>query len=216
MPNDNVNEIRKREKNMNMKPIIWGLLLSAATFFSPLAIAADEAGPYLGVGIGQTKVKDLCNVPGLILTSCKDTDTAFKIFGGYEFTKNWAAELAYVDFGKYPASGTVAGIPVSFNAKANGWVLEGVGTWPIADQFGVFGKIGAIVAKVDLSESGGGVAVSQSSSSTSLTFGVGAKWDFAQHFAARVEFERFNKVGDSSTTGTADIDLFSVGVSYKF
>ena len=92
MPNDNVNEIRKREKNMNMKmkAIIWGLLLSAATFISPLAIAADEAGPYIGVGIGQTKVKDLCNEPGLILTSCKDTDTAFKIFGGYEFTKNWA------------------------------------------------------------------------------------------------------------------------------
>jgi len=46
--------------------------------------------------------------------------------------------------------------------------------------------------------------------------GAGAKWNFAKNWSARLEWERFAKVGDSNTTGTSDIDFFSVGLAYKF
>src|ERR1700741_5371283 len=65
-----------------------------------LAQGSDDAGFYVGATIGQTKVKDFCSgtsVPGV---TCEDTDTSFRILGGYQFNKNFAVELGYHQLGE--------------------------------------------------------------------------------------------------------------------
>jgi opacity protein-like surface antigen len=57
--------------------------------------------------------------------------------------------------------------------------------------------------------------VSVSDNSTDFTYGFGARLNFTRNFAARLEWQRYAKVG-SSTTGSDDIDLFSLGLLYGF
>ncbi|HEU5282508.1 MAG TPA: outer membrane beta-barrel protein, partial [Burkholderiales bacterium] len=76
--------------------IVAGLLLTAGP--AP-AFAQDEAGFYVGGGIGQSELKDACDGDGLTVTDCDDTDTAWKLFAGYWFNKYFAVEGGYIDFG---------------------------------------------------------------------------------------------------------------------
>src|SRR5713226_3023971 len=96
-------------------------IAGASCIASPAAFAAD-AGFYLGAGIGQSKFIDQCSSePGITITSCSDTDTATKLFAGYQITRNWGVEASYVDFGKFTASAIVLGTPASLVVKANGF-----------------------------------------------------------------------------------------------
>ena len=65
----------------------------------------------------QSKLKDACtDLPSGL--SCSDTDTAWKIFGGYQFSRYFAAELGYNDFGKATASGVISGVNVDAKVEA--------------------------------------------------------------------------------------------------
>src|SRR5205807_8377335 len=70
-----------------------------------MAQARGETGWYLGGNICQSKLKDGCSGLGGSGISCDDKDTAFKILGGYNINRNFAAELGYTDLGKAKASG---------------------------------------------------------------------------------------------------------------
>jgi opacity protein-like surface antigen len=45
--------------------------------------------------------------------------------------------------------------------------------------------------------------------------GAGVSYDVSRNISLRGEWDRFFRVGDSST-GRGDIDQFTVGVAYKF
>lgn len=195
-------------------------LLAVIAVCMPSATAADNAGWYAGVGIGQAQANGGCDagsIPGVTITSCTDDDTGWKVFVGYQFTANWGAEVAYVNFGK-PVRGTatVTGVPVTLDAEASGWQLAGVGTMPINDQFSVFGKLGIFRSDVDITAAGGGVSVSLSGNHTDLTYGIGARWDFTKNVGAQLEAQRFNDVGDKNTTGEQNINLFTLGLVVRF
>src|SRR4051812_49006320 len=72
--------------------------------------AADQGG-YLGIGLGQTKVKDACTD----FASCDNKDTGVKVFGGYQFNPNGAVEIGYVDLGK--SKGSDPGFTLEAKAK---------------------------------------------------------------------------------------------------
>ncbi len=202
---------------MNIKKAIALTGFVAATVgISPLVLAQD-AGFYVGAALGQSKLKDACE--GVTL-ACDDKGTGWKIFGGYQFNKNFGAEIGYVDLGKATANGVITGVAVSANAKAKGWELLGVGTFPIADKFSAYGKLGFFRWDVDVSATavvpGFSATASASDKGTDFTFGVGLKYDFTKNVGARLEWQRYNGLGDSATTGTSDVDLFSLGIVFKF
>jgi OOP family OmpA-OmpF porin len=62
-----------------------------------------------------------------------------------------------------------------------------------------------------------GFSLTQSATdkSTDLTYGIGARYFITRNFGARVEWQRYQKVGGDNT-GTDDVDLFSVGALYAF
>ena len=180
----------------------------AAALLSTQALAADGAGFYLGAGVGQSKAKDACT--GLAGTgiTCDDKGTAFSIFGGYQVNTNFGVELGYTDLGKATASGF--GATASFEAK--GFELVGVGTYPINPQFDVYGKLGFFRWDLDFSASGPGGSLSQSESGTDLTFGFGVQYIFTENFGIRVQWQRYNDIGNKATTGASDVDVIGVGL----
>ena len=180
-------------------------VLLAASALSIPAYAADSGWFVLG-SAGITKYNDKDSPPPGV--SVDDTDMGFKLGGGYMFNKNLGVEAAYVDLGKekFTAPG------LSGEAKASGEVIAALGVWPLNEQFSVLGRLGLINATVKVS--GGGA--SDSSTDVKLTYGVGGAYNLNKQFSVRLEWDRYDKLGDSNTTGESTVDLISLGVAYKF
>ncbi len=195
---------------------------------------AQTGGWYGGAGFGNSKTKDdttcsdLASVfdPGFTC-STDDTGNGWKVFIGNQFNKNAAVKFGYVDLGKFTgnASGNVTVPPTiamtaSGDIKTKGFNLTLVGSLPVTNEFALLGRIGLFRWDVDVSASasGGGVSAgaSDSATGTDLTFGIGAQYDFTKIVGARVEWERFQDVGDKNTTGQGDIDLLSLSLVFRF
>ena len=158
------------------KKWLVALLSAVAMTFSAGAMAQGMmSGAYLGLDVGQTDVGD-------------EDDIGWKIFGGYRFHQNIAAELGYgLLFDKSGVELT------SLEAVA-------VGMFPLANQFSIIGKIGFAMLEA---EGPGG-----SEDETELTWGIGAQYDVTRNLGLRLQWQRYE--ADDS------IDFLSIGVLWKF
>ena len=201
-----------------MKKLWMGGLLGALLAYGAAASAQDTKF-YAGASAGLSKARSACSFgalpAGSTVSGCDNTDMGWKVYGGYQFTPHWGVELGYFDFGKATASATVLGVPVTAQGEATGWQLAATGTLPITPQFDLFAKLGIHNTDLDVRASALGVNVSAGGNSTDLAWGLGAKWNFTRNVSMRIEYERFNDVGDS-TTGRTDIDMLSIGVMLRF
>jgi OOP family OmpA-OmpF porin len=163
---------------------------------------------YLGANVGQSRFRTSCDdVPA----SCDDKDVGWRFFAGYQFHRNFAVEGGYFQLGEATASGG----GISAEAKVRGLELLGVAIFPVMDQLSLFAKAGVARSRVSVSGSGFGVAASAKDNSTDFTFGLGAQYLFTRNFGARLEWQRYDAVGGDNT-GKDDLDLFSLGVLYRF
>lgn len=173
--------------------------------------AAQPALPaYIGASIGQSRIDLDC--PGGF--SCDETDTGFKVFGGYMFTPNFGAELSYTDFGNANASASLGFTRVNVSFDGSAIALFGIASAPINEQFSVFGKLG--IASFDTEVTGavpGFGSSNESESYTSVAYGIGASFNVARNIAFRAEWERYRAKFDGEKS---DVDLLSVGVKFRF
>jgi len=159
---------------------------------------------YLGANAGQSRFSKSCdNVP----VSCDDKDTGWKAFAGYRFHPNVAVEAGYFDLGRASAGGG----GVFAEAKVRGWELTGLAIFPVVDRFDVYARLGVSRSRVSISGTGGSV----SDNSTDVTFGLGAQYSLARNLGIRAEWQRYDGIGGDNT-GKDDLDLFSIGVLFKF
>jgi OmpA-OmpF porin, OOP family len=192
---------------LQTKKILTAALL-AGPFLASVPALAQDAGWYIGATVGQSTGKDACNgLPAGV--SCDDTDTALGVFGGYQFNKYIGAELGYTDLGKFTASG----LGLSSEAKAKGFEVLAVGTFPIGEKFSIYGKLGFF--RWDLDTSGSG-SVSQSESGTDVTYALGVQYNFTKKFGVRAQYQLYKDIGNDATTGQSDVDVLGVGVVFKF
>jgi OOP family OmpA-OmpF porin len=174
-----------------------------------MAQARGETGWYVGGSVGQSKVRDVDCTGG----SCDTKDTAFRILGGYQINRNFAAELGYHDLGKV----TFSAPGVSADIKANAWELVGLGAYPFANQFSVYGKFGAYHGESKISAAVAGLGSgSLKETNTDLTFGLGAQYDVSRELGVRGEWQRYKNVGGDNTGGKSDIDVLSIGAIWRF
>lgn len=182
----------------------------AMAFSAPAAFAQvqPDRGPYAGGSIGQSTAD--CDVSGIPGVSCDEKDTAWKIFGGYQINRNFGVELGYTDLGEVSATG--AGVRI--NLETTAWELVGVGSFPVADRFSLYGKLGFYRAENKVSSNIAGI--SGDKTTTDLTFGVGVRYDFTRSMGVRAEWQRYSKVEAPSGLGDSDIDVLSIGLVVKF
>jgi OOP family OmpA-OmpF porin len=194
---------------MRIKYAVAVVGLAATAFALPVAAQMkmpNLSSAYIGGGLGQSKFKVDCSG----LTSCDDKDTSLRFFGGYQFNRNIAAELGYGVLGKAKFSDPFG----SAELKINAWDLSAVGSWPLANEFSVFGRLGLYLS--DAKFSGG---ASGSKKSSGLTFGLGGQYDFNRNLGLRLEWQRYSKVKAQETGGTeekGDVDILGVSVLWRF
>jgi OOP family OmpA-OmpF porin len=197
---------------MALKTTPIAILIAVSTLAASSASLAQapkpsEAGFYLGGSIGESSGD--CN--STASTSCDDKDTAWKIFGGYQLNRNFAVELGYTDLGEVSSSG-----PFGTKIESTVWDLVAVGSLPLGNNFSLYGKLGAYRAEAELSSSAG---VSGDKSTTDLTYGLGARYDFTRNLGVRAEWQRYQGIEVPSTvltSGDSDVDVFNIGVLWKF
>jgi OOP family OmpA-OmpF porin len=179
---------------------VSGVVVSSASFAQSKP-APDDKGFYVGASVGQATSTD-CN-----LSSCDDKDTSYRVFGGYQFSRNLAVE------GGYAPLGEVSGANATL--ETNAWDLVGVGIWPLNQQFSIYGKLGFYNAEAKLS----GVA-SGNKTTTDLTYGLGGQFNFSRNLGLRLEWQRYSGVeapqAGAVGGGDTDIDTLNLGVLFKF
>lgn len=92
-------------------------LLIAAAFSGILLAGPAAAQGYIGGGVGASNTDN--------------TETSWKLYGGYQFNPTWGVEVAYTDLGRYK------------NGDIESWSLAGTGTMPLDAKWSLFGKLGA-------------------------------------------------------------------------
>ena len=188
---------------MKTKALIAVAALGAAAFSLPATAQMSMSSAYIGGGLGQSKFK--CSGT---FNCTDDKDTAFKIFGGYQFNKNIAAEVGYTDLGKAKGTG-------SAEAKATAWELDAVGSFPVWQQLSILGRLGFYYGEGKLS----GTGADNKKNTTDLTYGLGLGWDFNQNLGVRGEWQRYSKVkfeSSAGVSGDSDIDVYGVSVLWRF
>jgi OOP family OmpA-OmpF porin len=203
--------------------------LAAGTLVGQASLAQD-AGWYAGGAIGRSaatiddaRISRGLASEGLATTAIEDRDrsTGYKLFGGYQWNRNFGLEAGWFDVGRmgFTATTTPAGTLVG-DVRFNGLDLDLVGTLPISDRFSLLGRIGgAYVRTRGAFSSTGAVVMPFSGNSTSARrfgaeYGVGLAWRLTDAWDLRAEGERI-RVNDS-VGNRGHVDLLSLAVVYHF
>src|SRR3954469_6849620 len=88
---------------LRIKRSLSALLAAAGLAAAP--VLAQDSGGYIGASAGNTRF-DGPGVSGSSSLTQDDTDSGFKIWSGYQFNRNFAVEVGYVDLGSLVQTGT--------------------------------------------------------------------------------------------------------------
>ncbi len=169
--------------------------LSTSPVFAEGLFDFDTSGEgagtfYAGVSAGQAEA------------DCSNCDSnGWKLFGGYKVTPNLAVEGGYYSLfntEEEVTSGTTAEI------TASGLGFAGVASFPVSDDFEVFGKAGAMNWEVESKATG---TTTRKEDSTDLLLGAGATYKINDNFGIRGEYEN---VG-----GDLDANIYSIGATFS-
>lgn len=191
--------------------------------------AADDSGWYMGANVGRSmaNIDDDSISSQLMATGVTsvtidddDRDTAYKIFGGYRYNKNFALEGGYFNLGQlgYTAT-TVPTGTLTGETSISGLNLDLVGSHPFSNQFSAFGRFGLSYAQTEDTFNKTGVVPvpanpNPDKNALRYKFGVGLQYDFTEALGMRAEVERY-RINDA-VGNNADIDLVSIGLVYRF
>lgn len=147
------------------------------------SFAAAPTGFYAGLDAGSTRID---NIPG--------NETGFGGAIGYGFNRFVALELGYRQLGKWEFGGGTA----TFGQTH----FSVVGSYPLAPQFDIYGRLGHNHLTVDSSIRG----FTHNDHPSGGVLGVGLHYDFSPVVAGRIEVQ----------TPMRDIVNYNVGLVFKF
>ncbi|MBF6023129.1 outer membrane beta-barrel protein [Lysobacter niastensis] len=177
---------------MSKNKLLSSALLAAVLGASALSAQAADKGFYAGAGVGQSFVDE---------QAYDDEDTAFSVFGGYQFNRYFGLEAGYADFGKIEPQGAGRAL------EADSAYLTAVGTLPITEKFSAYAKAGFHAWNLD--DAIPGLTGTNDDSGTDPTYGVGVQYRLTDQVALRGEYSRF-EIED------LDQDLAQVQVRFDF
>lgn len=199
-----------------MKAILIGALMLVAVTTPAMAETA-----YMAFDVGQSRAAEGCTDDGsvsyLTLTSCTDTDTAYRFAGGYQLAHNLDLELSYADLGTVTdGKGTLSASPFTAQWVAKAWQVSAIRGIPLNETFSLLVKLAIVQSDIKMTVSGLGGTVVESVSKTNLGLGIGADYSLGDKTSLRLQFEDLGSFGKSDTTGTSKMQLFSMGVAVQF
>lgn len=188
-----------------------------------LGTAAVEARAQewvLGGSIGTAKHQDY--EVGAPITTRDDTDTAFRLFGGYLVSPMQGVVASYVDLGTPRYDGPAFG-GFADSLEASGVDLSYIAGFAPGDQqrFSLFGTVGIFHWNQDVTLTDASGTLEYADDGTSFSLGFGANIDLgaggANAWGIHVAYQLFKDVGETENSGhESDREMLSVGIDYRF
>jgi len=191
---------------------------------------AGYRGAFAGFALGPSKMSfdsdslQAGSGGGASNLSTEGSSTAFKGFGGFRFSRNFAVEGGLASLGRFTATRNYTGPAGTLKADVTviGGYGNAVGIIPVSENFEIFGKGGLMVTSViaRYTTSGGVVPPSAATTvvayRTGLHIGAGMEVRFDRKVGLIVEYEEVFGVGDSQTTSGGNIGTAFVGMTFRF
>ncbi|MDE2070511.1 MAG: outer membrane beta-barrel protein [Gammaproteobacteria bacterium] len=219
-------------------PAWWSgfAILAGVLAFFPSAARAANAGWYAAVDAGQSRFTNIATYRNPVYPdSLGSTDAGYRLGGGYQFNSYFGLEASYVHLGGVTGSYTNPGSGfcglcaqsyiVNGELKTHGWTLELVGAYPFNDRWAIFARAGEIEADSELNADYTPIPPyyclfcensSVTSSDVDVTYGMGVRWSFTQHWAARLSWDRYVSLGYKLPVDGFNINLAAIGIVYQF
>jgi opacity protein-like surface antigen len=185
-----------------MKKIASIIALATATLATPFLAHAE--GTYVKASIGRSNYKE--DGGG------NEHATGASLGLGYEFDKNWDAEIGYTNFGTIKSTE----LTTQSSFKTQTIYAAGIGKLPVTDTLSIFGKAGVAFNYSKISVVG--LPLESSKTNTALLLGVGLNYQFTKELAATLDYTHYGKGKVTIENETKDfkIDQVSVGLKYYF
>lgn len=200
-----------------------GLLLLHSSMVSAASggwyVAADAGSPSVGnwPSSGSTSSS--------VVTS-SESQTGYRITGGYQFNPYWGLEFSYVDLGsaEYHYRATVPVIPdqasfvdLRISARASG--MAATSTYPFNEQWAAFARLGYMNGSLDVDYKTDALFNPPNGTNFSwkLSYGAGVEWSYTASWAFRLGWDRYRQfTGRYGFLGDRDFNLATLGVVYRF
>jgi len=208
--------------NQNTCRLWRGASLPALTFLAALSVspAASAEDWIVGAAAGVTGQDDY-QIAGPVARR-DDSDTGFRLFGGYQISSMQAIVASWVDLGMPEYSGTALG-GFSDSLDAEGVDLSYVVGWAPGRQsrVSVFGSVGILNFDQDVTLTDSSGTFLFHDEGTSFSAGLGSEINLSADgmspWSVHVDYQLFKDVGDRDNSGIElDRELLSVGVAYRF
>lgn len=191
-------------------------------------MAQDNPRSYWGLNVGQSQ-SQLDNrsttnslvgpTDGFNTFSSDDHATAYKLFGGYQFNRNFALEGGYFNLGKFNYSTTLPSGPLYGQYQIEGVNVDAVGLFPLNDRWSASARVGVqyAITRDDFSGPGMPATASRDNSQrgTNLKLGLGLQYEISPTMQIRGEAERYrlrDGVGNSGDVNVLSVSLiFPIG-----
>lgn len=174
----------------------------------------------VGGAVGAAKQHDYA--VGAPIAARDDTDTAYRIFGGYLVTPIHGVIVSYIDLGTASYGGPAFGGFTDF-LDADGVDVSYIAGWAPGEQerVALFGTVGVFSWQQDVTYTDSTGTFAYRDEGRSLSTGFGVEVDFSaagtSAWAFHGEYQLFKDVGESGNSGHEDDrDMISFGVDYRF
>jgi OOP family OmpA-OmpF porin len=143
-------------------------------------------------------------------------DNGFRLKLGYRYSKFFAVEGQFVDFGRTSADmfANPSTLPSAF--RSTGFGVDTVAMLPWR-SFSFYGRLGAYrgESRNAFAQYSTSLLGDAASRGTRWRYGLGMRYDFTKSLGIRAEVERYSPLGTPLDT-QVETDLISVGVSWRF
>ena len=169
-----------------------------------LSITAN-AEPYVGIGIGSASYK--ADLTGLGGGDLDDSSTGTKLYGGYTFNENFAAEVTAYNFAEASIGAVEVspGVFASAAASMTGAGAYAVGIYPVSKKVNLVAKLGVLSWDADLRVNN----TNGTNSGTDLAYALAASYGFTKELHVTAEWEAFD-------SDNPELSMLSVGFKFIF
>jgi opacity protein-like surface antigen len=211
-----------------MKYPVLRCVVASVMLAAPLANAVGADYWYAGAGLGYGKVEfypaDFSS-NGAFAETIRDSDLGFTGAIGVQLNRNWAAEVNFIQLGKFSYKYAQGSNEQENVYEVSGWGFSLLPTVPLTRNLSLFGRLGAMAAQTrntvrNPASAGfnGSVTAFQVNQTTFLS-GFGAQYFVNRDFGIRVEYQNLGRVGTAacvSCTGRANAQFLSASAIFPF
>jgi OOP family OmpA-OmpF porin len=192
-----------------MKPMKQMILAAAILCCTMPAMAGDA---YVGASLGRSQ--QTAHMGGFLIHHTGYA-TAYKLFGGYQFTPNFGVETGFADLGKLAVEGGPEWAHTRGNVRPRMLYAAATASMPLTDRFTLSGKLGVAATRLTHTINTGGGDYTESHNGGNLVAGIGASYALNEKVALVAEYENFGKI-HKVVGEDVKAEMVSVGVRMKF